>query len=143
MARRNTKALHMPLGPERAGLTLHRGALMVAAVAPGARAADCDNTRLQGCAAALAGKAAHAVQTINSGLRARWHPTQPRYAGWKELSISSRVLMRNEARISKLLAGCYSPCHCANSSMGKCCHGDDPKFTGVRTEWSHSLKVHL
>ena len=27
--------------------------------------------------------------------------------------------------------------------MGKCCHGDDPKFTRVPTEWSYSLKVHL
>jgi hypothetical protein len=27
--------------------------------------------------------------------------------------------------------------------MGKCCHGDDPKFTRVPTESSHSLKVHL
>ena len=48
--------------------------------------------------------------------------------------------MRNEARVSK---GRYSPCDCGDILMGKCCHGDDPKFTRVPTEWSHSLKVHL
>jgi hypothetical protein len=26
--------------------------------------------------------------------------------------------------------------------MGRCCHGHDPKFTCVPTEWSHSLEVH-
>ena len=27
--------------------------------------------------------------------------------------------------------------------MGRCCHGDDPKFIRVSTERSHSLEVHL
>ena len=57
---------------------------------------------------------------------------------FEELIISSRVLMRN--RVSK---GRYSPCDCDDIPMGKCCHGDDPKFTRVSTEWSHSLKAHL
>ena len=64
-------------------------------------------------------------------------------AEFEELIIGSPVLMRDEAHISKLQAGCYSACHCADNPMGKCCHGDDPKFTRVQAEWSHSLKVHL
>ena len=64
-------------------------------------------------------------------------------AEFEELIIGSPVLMRDEARISKLQAGCYSACHCADNPMGKCRHGDDPKFTRVQAEWSHSLKVHL
>jgi hypothetical protein len=64
-------------------------------------------------------------------------------AEFEELIVSSPVLMRNEGHISKLEAGCHSACHYADSLMGKCCHGDDPKFTRVSTKWSYSLKVHL
>jgi hypothetical protein len=64
-------------------------------------------------------------------------------AEFEELIVSSPVLMRNEGHISKLEAGCHSACHYADSLMGKCCHGDDPRFTRVSTEWSYSLKVHL
>jgi len=59
-----------------------------------------------------------------------------------ELTVSSSGSVRNEARIStsKLQAGLGD---CADNPIGKCCYGDDPKFTGVPTEWSHSLEVHL
>jgi hypothetical protein len=65
-------------------------------------------------------------------------------AEFGELIISSSVLTRNEEHIPKLqaVAGILIPIAPTNP-MGKCCHGDDPKFTRVQTEWSHSLRVHL
>src|SRR5262249_55534919 len=50
---------------------------------------------------------------------------------------------RRRISTSKLQAGRYSLCDCPYNSMGKCCHGHDPKITRVPTEWSHSLEVHL
>jgi hypothetical protein len=62
-----------------------------------------------------------------------------------DIDLSVGFATSYEARIStsKPQAGCYSLCDCADDPAGKCCHGDDPKFTRVPTEWSHSLEVHL
>src|SRR5262249_45608438 len=59
--------------------------------------------------------------------------------------VSSSGYGGNEACIhtSILQAGCYSLFNCADNPVGECCHGNDPRFTCVPTEWSHSLKVHL
>jgi len=50
--------------------------------------------------------------------------------------------VRNDTIIfaSKILAGGRSFYDCADNPTGECCHGYDPKFTSLPTEWSYPSK---
>jgi 2',3'-cyclic-nucleotide 2'-phosphodiesterase (5'-nucleotidase family) len=50
---------------------------------------------------------------------------------WLSLKSTSRQLPNYEAT-----SWPFNP-------MGKCCHGDDSRFTRVQTEWAYSLQLHL